>query len=142
MTKMSSKQCRSARDLLKWNVHDLASRVNVGVKRIETFERGSVQLYQNENTEIVDIFKKHGIEFLSDFEVKLKKEAKDNAGAKGHVFAGKVGAGGGGNDVIYNSDGTDSGGSDSLYLPSHSGAFNASGDELDQPRLKKPSNQG
>jgi hypothetical protein len=90
-TKVSSKQCRAARDLLKWNLHDLVSRVNVPVKRLESFERGSIQLYQNENHEIAEVFKKNGIEFLSDFEVKLKKEVKDKQ--KTQVFAGTVGMG-------------------------------------------------
>lgn len=89
--KITSKQCRAARGLLKWNINDLASRVNVAVRRLESFERGNIQLFQNENTEISDVFKKEGIEFLSDFEVKLKKEVKDKQ--KTQVFVGNVGLG-------------------------------------------------
>ena len=88
-TLITAKQCRASRSLLKWNLQDLASRCNIPAKRIDCFEKAIVHLYQNENLEIMDIFKKEGVEFLSDFEVRLRKDAEKKD--KIPVFVGTVG---------------------------------------------------
>jgi hypothetical protein len=75
--KISGKQSKASRGLLKWNIHDLCSRVNITSKRVESFERGTIQLQASENSELVKVYKDSGIEFLSDFEVRLKKGSSD-----------------------------------------------------------------
>lgn len=74
--KLTGKQSRAARGLLKWNLHDLATRVRTPVKRIESFEKGVIHLQKYENEELIDIFKKHGIEFRGDFDVHLVKQER------------------------------------------------------------------
>jgi hypothetical protein len=86
--RITPKQCRACRALLKWNINDLTAHVSVIHKRIDSFEKGIIHLYQNENTEIMQVFQKQGIEFLSDFEVRLRKEKKQEDLP---VFVGKVG---------------------------------------------------
>lgn len=86
---ITAKQCRASRSLLKWNLQDLASRCNIPAKRIDSFEKGIVHLYQNENLEVMNIFKGEGVEFLSDFEVRLKKNVEKKE--KTPVFVGSVG---------------------------------------------------
>lgn len=88
---LTAKQCRASRSLLKWNLQDLAARCNIPAKRIDSFEKGILHLYQNENVEIMNILKKQGVEFLSDFEVRLKKDVQDKD--KIPVFVGTVGLG-------------------------------------------------
>lgn len=80
--KLSGKQSRSARGLLKWNLHDLASKVKTPIKRLESFEKGVLHLQKVENDELINAYKKEGIEFRGDFEVVLKekKEARNYGG--------------------------------------------------------------
>jgi hypothetical protein len=63
---ISTKQCKRARALLKWNPTDLASRTHIPVRHLEKFERNQVRLTKPENDEVVKVFERHGIEFLSD----------------------------------------------------------------------------
>ena len=86
---ITPKQCRASRSLLKWNIQDLTARTGIPTKRIDSFEKGIVHLYQNENLEIMETLKKEGVEFLSDFEVRLKKDAEKKD--KIPVFIGSVG---------------------------------------------------
>jgi hypothetical protein len=86
--RLTSRQCRACRALLKWNINDLVAQTNVLYKRIDSFEKGIIHLHQNENTELMQVFIKQGIEFLSDFEVRLRKEKKQEDLP---VFVGKVG---------------------------------------------------
>jgi hypothetical protein len=75
--KITGKQSRSARSLLKWNIHDLANRVKgIVAKRIDSFEHGMVHLMEWENDEIVKSFKSNGIVFKADLEVALEKGGK------------------------------------------------------------------
>jgi hypothetical protein len=72
--KVTPKQCKTARSLLKWNVHDLANVVKgVPAKRIESFEQGTVHLAEWENDQIMRALKKAGIAFKADLEVSLEK---------------------------------------------------------------------
>ncbi len=66
------------------------SHVNVLHKRIDSFEKGIIHLHANENLEIMKVFQKQGIEFLSDFEVRLRKQDKQEDLP---VFVGRVGMG-------------------------------------------------
>ena len=90
---LTARQCRSARGLLKWNIHDLASRTSVLHKRIESFERGSIKLHKPENEEIIKLFQKQGIEFKENFEVDLS----DNRNKDSSMQA--INSGGGGQNL-------------------------------------------
>lgn len=73
MHKLTGKQCKQARALLKWNVYDLASRVNgINPRRIESYERGMVHIVEWENDEMVTAFRKEGIHFSAELDVTLK----------------------------------------------------------------------
>lgn len=72
MHKLTGKQCKQARALLKWNVYDLASRVNgINPRRIESYERGMVHMAEWENDEMVTAFRKEGIQFNAELDVSL-----------------------------------------------------------------------
>jgi CDP-glycerol glycerophosphotransferase (TagB/SpsB family) len=71
MFRITGKQCKAARSLLKWNLQDLASRVRVEIKRIESFESGNVPLHAWEMEELVKCFKDKGCIFRSDLSVAL-----------------------------------------------------------------------
>jgi len=74
MHKLSGKQCKMARSLLKWNIYDLANHVKgILPKRIDSFEHSMVHLIEWENDEMVRAFKKQGILFKSDMDVALHK---------------------------------------------------------------------
>lgn len=78
MQKLTGKQSKSARSLLKWNLHDLSNRIqSIVPKRIDSFEHGRVHLLQWENNELVKIYKKAGIIFGADFEVSLQQTDKE-----------------------------------------------------------------
>jgi len=75
--KLTGKQCKQARALLKWNVYDLASRVNgINPKRIESYERGMVHMAEWENDEMVTAFRKEGIQFNAELDVTLSASDK------------------------------------------------------------------
>lgn len=78
---ITGKQSRAARALLKWNLHDLASRTRVLAKRIDSFEKAMCHLHKGEHDEVVRVFVEAGIEFLPDFEVILNRaqKAENNA---------------------------------------------------------------
>lgn len=77
MHKITAKQCRTARSLLKWNVYDLSTRVkDIPPKRIESFERGTVHILEWEIEQLVTVLTKAGIVFRPDLEVELKKGAE------------------------------------------------------------------
>lgn len=85
MIKITGQQCKAARGLLKWNIHDLSHRCHMPPRRIESFERGILQLQLPENDELVKIYKEQGIEFKGDLEVKLgnKKGTVSGGGSNG-----------------------------------------------------------
>ncbi|MFZ4124542.1 MAG: hypothetical protein ACOYJ2_00530 [Rickettsiales bacterium] len=66
---ISTKQCKRARALLKWNPLDLASRTRIPIRHLEKFERNQARLTKPENDDIVKVFERHGIEFLPDGDV-------------------------------------------------------------------------
>jgi hypothetical protein len=73
MARISNRQCRQARSLLKWNPQDLACRTHITARRIEGFERGSVRLMLPEQKELVDIFEKAGLVFTGENDVAFSK---------------------------------------------------------------------
>ena len=85
MLRLTGKQSKSARSLLKWNLYDLGNRVKgVVPKRIGSFEHGLVHLMEWENDELVRAFKKAGILFKGDLEVVLdKSKPTQDAGSGG-----------------------------------------------------------
>ncbi len=91
MHKLTGKQCKQARALLKWNVYDLASRVNgINPKRIESYERGMVHTAEWENDEMVTAFRKEGIQFNAEMDVTLS--ASDKVATSVKVGGGGEGA--------------------------------------------------
>jgi hypothetical protein len=61
--RLAPAQCKRARGLLHWNVHDLSMRTKVSPVRIERFERNQGRLHKTEADEIVETLIKHNIEF-------------------------------------------------------------------------------
>lgn len=83
MHKLTGKQCKQARALLKWNVYDLASRVNgINPRRIESYERGMVHMAEWENDEMVSAFRKEGIQFNAEMDVTLNAADKTSSAVK------------------------------------------------------------
>lgn len=77
--RITSKQCRAARCLLKWNINDLAKTTGLPSKRLDGFERSAVILQSAENDSILKAFKKEGLIFTTDLEVFLSNGAKDDS---------------------------------------------------------------
>ena len=78
MKRITGKQSKTARSLLKWNPYDLASRTHVHIKRIDSFERGFFQLHQGEMDEVMRVFNEGGIVFGEDFSVRLVEDGKSH----------------------------------------------------------------
>jgi hypothetical protein len=72
---ISTKQCKRARALLKWNPNDLASRTRIPLRHLEKFERNQVRLTKPENDEVVKVFERHNVEFMPDGNVLLHGSA-------------------------------------------------------------------
>ena len=79
---LTSRQCRKARHLLKWNIHDITSQVRVDPRKMEKFERGTTRLLPHENNEIVKLFLANNIVFAANYEVELKTDKKNKKEAK------------------------------------------------------------
>lgn len=75
---ISTKQCKRARAVLKWNPTDLASRTHIPVRHLEKFERNQVRLTKPENDEVVKVFERHGVEFLADGDVTYSGNLKED----------------------------------------------------------------
>ncbi len=71
-----------ARSLLKWNLHDLASKTNIPPKHLERFERSITRLTMPEAKEVIKVFEKNGIIFCDNMDVMLdKKEDEEEGGS-------------------------------------------------------------
>ena len=68
---ITPKQSMRARSLLKWNIYDLANRTHVQPGQIDRFEKGLSRLMRPDNDTIVKAYKKEGIIFLENMEVRL-----------------------------------------------------------------------
>lgn len=93
-TQITSNQCRKARSLLKWNIHDVVSKCNVSPPRLERFERASIRLTRPENEELVKLFIKHGIQFTEDFDVLLPNREGFAESPLSAAYSGTAGTGG------------------------------------------------
>ena len=71
---ITARQCKQARSLLKWNIHDIASKTNIPPKHLERFERSVTRLTMPEAKEVIHVFEKHGICFLDNLDVILIKD--------------------------------------------------------------------
>jgi len=80
---ISGKQCQKARNLLKWNQRDLATRCAVDMKRIDSFEKGVIRPYKGEMDAIITAFDKEDVQFKENFEVQLKSGKKSSSGGGG-----------------------------------------------------------
>jgi len=79
MKKITGRQAKSARALLKWNLPDLATKTRVRPERISAFENGLLQLFRWELDELIKIYQDEGIQFRNDFSVILdRSKAKDS----------------------------------------------------------------
>lgn len=77
MHRLTGKQSKAARGLLKWNIYDFANRLNnIDSRRIESFERGMVHIAEWENDEMIRTYRKEGIRFNDDMEVTLVEADK------------------------------------------------------------------
>ena len=92
---ITSRQCQQARSLLKWNLHDLCSKVNIPLKQVEKFERNLTRLVLHEQKELITTYEKHGIIFCDNLDVILQKDTES-------MDQGYAGA----DDTRYNADGT------------------------------------
>lgn len=77
---ITPKQCKKARSLLKWNIHDVVGKCNLSPVRLERFERASIRLSRPENDELYKLFTKFGLVFTLDFEVILAEKVEDHEG--------------------------------------------------------------
>lgn len=77
---ITAKQCKKARSLLKWNIHDVVGKTNLSPVRLERFERGTIRLTRPENDELYKLFTKFGLVFTQDFEVFLAEKIEDHDG--------------------------------------------------------------
>lgn len=76
---ITARQCKQARSLLKWNLHDITSKTNIPAKQLERFERSLTRLTMPESKEVITVFEKHGIVFLDNLDVILVTEESEQA---------------------------------------------------------------
>ena len=82
---ISGRQIRGARGLLGWSMEDLASKTDINRITIRQIEGDEVQPQEKTLTKIFAIFDKHGIEFLPDEGLKIRKqEARFYSGKTGY----------------------------------------------------------
>lgn len=67
--RLTPRQSKRAREMLRWNLTDVAARTRVPLKKFEQFERGMIRLMMPENDEIVRLYKKQGLIFRDDLDV-------------------------------------------------------------------------
>lgn len=77
--RLTVKQCKQARGLLKWNLRDLSVRSNIKLERLTEFEQNVVKLFKNENAAVVDVLVKAGIVFGDSGEVTLERASRAGA---------------------------------------------------------------
>lgn len=75
---ITSRQCKQARSLLKWNIQDLSNKSKIAPRQIERFEKNLARLTQTENASMVKTLESEGIEFLKNMEIKLDKSKGQN----------------------------------------------------------------
>jgi transcriptional regulator with XRE-family HTH domain len=81
---ITGRQIRAARSLLEWKADDLARKTGLTRTTVSNIEAGTVQPQEKSLANILSAFDKHGVEFLEDEGVKIRKQPIK-------VFSGKVG---------------------------------------------------
>lgn len=77
---ITARQSLQARSLLKWNLHDLASKTNLTPKYLERFERSLTRLTMPEAKQVITVYEKNGIIFLDNMDVMLEKKEEEVEG--------------------------------------------------------------
>jgi DNA-binding XRE family transcriptional regulator len=70
---ITGRQIRAARALLEWSVDDLAQKAEVARSTIHTLESDTRQPHEKTVASILRIFDQHGVEFLDDEGVRIRK---------------------------------------------------------------------
>lgn len=78
-TMLNGRVCMKARDLLSWNIHDLAHQTNLPPNIIADFEKGRHQLVRHQNFRIREIFEGQGVIFGEKMEVTMGKKKSNPA---------------------------------------------------------------
>jgi len=81
---ITGRQIRGARGLLGWSMEDLTAKTDVNRITIRQIESDQVQPQEKTLTKIFSVFDKHGIEFLEDEGVKIRKQ-------QARTYVGKAG---------------------------------------------------
>lgn len=76
MKKITGKQSRSARALLKWNLPDLVTHTKVLRRRVDLFEKGNIQLQAWEMRDLILTYQGQGVVFQTDLTVSLRQDKK------------------------------------------------------------------
>jgi hypothetical protein len=80
---ISGKQSKTARGLLKWNVRELEFRSTVRARLIESFEKGLKPLPSTQREMLFKVFKKEGIVFQENGDVRLDEAEKGKSAKHG-----------------------------------------------------------
>lgn len=79
MRRITSRQAKSARAILKWNLPDIAAKTNIRPERINSFEKGLLQLHKWEMEEMIKAYQDAGIIFKVDLSVTYdRSKVKDD----------------------------------------------------------------
>lgn len=82
---ITGRQIRGARGLLGWGMEDLAAKTGLTRITIRQIEAETVQPQEKTLTKIFALFDKHGVEFLPDEGIKIRKqETRTYSGKAGH----------------------------------------------------------
>jgi transcriptional regulator with XRE-family HTH domain len=81
---ITGRQIRAARALLEWHAEDLADKAGLVRATVSKIEAETVQPQEKSLASIIRIFDQHGVEFLEDEGVKIRKNQI-------RVFSGKEG---------------------------------------------------
>src|SRR5271154_6814788 len=81
---ITGRQIRAARGLLEWKAEDLARKSGLTRVTVSKIESDLVQPQEKTLASIIAVFDKHGIEFLEDEGVKIRKQQI-------RIYSGKAG---------------------------------------------------
>src|ERR1700727_1070722 len=81
---ITGRQIRAARALLEWHAEDLAQKAGLARVTVSNIEASTVQPQEKTLASIVRVFDQHGIEFLDDDGVRVRKN-------QARFFTGKAG---------------------------------------------------
>lgn len=81
---ITGRQMRAARALLEWTVEDLARNAGLNRDTVFNIEKGLVQPQEKTFAKLVNVFDRHGVEFLDEEGVRIRKHQV-------RVYSGKIG---------------------------------------------------